>query len=59
MTRRAELVVGLFARGASDEVLHRALTEAIEYRQDWKLPIYRAECDRRIHVAAEQIRGEG
>jgi hypothetical protein len=53
---RAALVVQSFAREAADDVLHRSITEAIASGSDWKLEIFAAECNRRIRVAAEQIR---
>ncbi len=57
MTRRADLVTMLFARDASDEVLHEAIVGALNAMDDRKLAIYHAETLRRIHAAAESIRG--
>ena len=56
MTKRAELVVALFARSADSEALHRAIMEAIQDRDDAKLVIYYAEGSRRVKVEADRIR---
>lgn len=44
---RRELVVQLFARGASREVLNQSLTEAVDNMDLWKVEIYRRELARR------------
>ena len=56
MTKRAELVTMLFARDASDEVLHEAIVGALNTMDERKLAIYHAETLRRIHAEADQIR---